>query len=505
MEGQGPALEALKGALREVTAIGGAAAVLRWDQLTQMPPGGVEGRAEQMATLGRLAHLRLIDPRVGELIAQAGDETASLDPDSDDACLVRLAAREYGRASRLPEDLVAERARVASLANRAWQVARANNDFASFAPWLRQIVELSRRTAECLGYSEHPFDALVDEREPGMTTATVRALFAQLRPALMDLVRRITPQLDSVDDSILRRHYDEALQERMGREIVQAFGYDFSRGRLDRTAHPFAIRLSGGDVRITTRYSPSFLSMSLMGTMHESGHAMYEQGVAPELDGTMLARGTSSGVHESQSRLWENYVGRSRPFWQHWYPRMQAAFPDALGDVEPERFYRAINKVQPSLIRVEADEVTYCLHIILRFELEIALLEGRVRVEEAPEAWNAAMEDYLGIRPRTDTEGVLQDVHWSAGLGGFQGYALGNIIAGQLWEAILAAHPDLPEAIAHGEFGVLREWLRANVHRYGRKFEPAALIERATGKPLSIDPYLSYLRGKFSGIYAGID
>jgi carboxypeptidase Taq len=321
----------------------------------------------------------------------------------------------------------------------------------------------------------------------------------------MDLVRRITPQLDSVDDSVLRRHYDEATQERLGCEIVQAFGYDFGRGRLDRTTHPFATRLSGGDVRITTRYSSSFLPMSLMGTMHEAGHAMYEQGVAPELDGTILARGTSSGVHESQSRLWENYVGRSRPFWQHWYPRAQAAFPEALGDVELERFYRAINKVQPSLIRVEADEVTYCLHIILRFELEIALFEGRVRVEEAPEAWNAAMEEYLGIRPPTDTLGVLQDVHWSSGLGGFQGYALGNIIAGQLWEAILAAHPDLPEAIARGEFGVLREWLRANVHRHGRKFEPAALVERATGKPLSIDPYLAYLRGKFSGIYAGID
>lgn len=505
MTGQEPALAALKDALREVVAIGRAEAVLRWDQLTYMPPGGLEGRAEQAATLRRLAHQRLTDPRIGDLLAAAEAETASMDPDGDDACLVRVAARDYRKATRLPEDLVAERARVSSLANRAWQAARAANDFATFAPWLERTVDLSRRTAECLGYEQHPFDALVEEREPGMTTASVRALFAELRPALTELVRRIRPQVERVDDSILHRRYDEAAQERIGRAIVEAFGYDFSRGRLDRTAHPFGIPLSGGDVRITTRYSPTFLSMSLMGTMHEAGHGMYEQGIAPELDGTILGRGTSAGVHESQSRLWENYVGRSRPFWECWYVRLQATFPDALGDVDLERFYRAINKVQPSPIRVEADEVTYNLHIILRFELEIALLEGSVRAADAPDAWNAAMQDYLGFRPATDAEGVLQDIHWSMGLGGFQGYALGNIIAAQLWEAILAAQPDVPEAIARGEFGSLREWLRDRVHRHGRKLDPAVLIERATGKPLSIGPYLSYLQGKFSGIYAGID
>jgi carboxypeptidase Taq len=344
-------------------------------------------------------------------------------------------------------------------------------------------------------------DALIEQAEPGMTTAAVRALFADLRGALVPMVRHITPQLGRVDDSALHRAYDEALQERIGKDVVARFGYDFTRGRLDRTTHPFEIALARDDVRITTRYSPRFLPMALMGTMHEAGHGMYEQGISPALDGLPLGRGASPAIHESQSRLWENFVGRSRPFWIYFFPTLQATFPDALGDVDLDTFHRAINKVHPTLIRVEADEVTYCLHIMLRFDLEIALMDGSLRPEDTPAAWRERTREYLRIEPTNNREGVLQDIHWSMGLGGFQGYALGNIIAGQLWEAALAAHPSLPEQFAKGEFGTLLEWLQVNIHRHGRKYDPGELVERATGSPLHTEPYLHYLRTKFGEIY----
>jgi carboxypeptidase Taq len=315
------------------------------------------------------------------------------------------------------------------------------------------------------------------------------------------MVRRITPQVARVDAGILHRTYDEAIQERIGKEVVTRFGYDFSRGRLDRTTHPFEIPFARDDVRITTRYSPHFLSMALMGTMHESGHGIYEQNISPSLEGLPLCRGASSGVHESQSRLWENFVGRSRPFWTWFFPRLREAFPDALGDTDLDTFYRAINKVQPSLIRVEADEVTYCLHIMLRFDLEIALLDGSLQPEDTPGAWREKMREYLGVEPPNDREGVLQDIHWSSRLGGFQGYALGNIIAGQLWETALAALPALPGQIAQGEFGPLLEWLRVNIYQHGRKYDPGDLVERATGSALHTRPYLRYLQTKFGEIY----
>lgn len=492
---------ALKEALRTYQALHGTIAVLGWDQLTKMPPKGEVARAEQLATLQRLAHEQLTGSALGAALARAEDAAAGMDADSVEAALARIVRRDRDRAEKLPAALVMEQARTAALADGAWIEARRANDFASFAPWLRKNVDISRRVAECLGYRQHPFDALIDLSEPGMTTASVRAVFDELRPHLVDLTARISRCADVVDNSVLFRDYDEIAQERLALTAAAMLGYDFERGRLDRTVHPFEMAIAREDVRITTRYDANFLSMSLMGTMHETGHALYEQGIGDAIAGTPLAHGASDGMHESQSRLWENHVGRSRPFWRYFFPHLQAAFPGVIDDADQEGFYRAMNKVQPSLIRVEADEVTYCLHIILRFDLEIALLEGTLQAEDAPAAWNDAMRDYLGIIPPDDTRGVLQDIHWTAGLGGFQGYALGNVIAAQLWETIAAACPDLHKQIAHGDFGALLSWLRLNIHQYGRRFDPADLLIRATGKPLTIEPYIRYLEDKFGAIY----
>ncbi len=496
------ALDQLKGELHEIADIQRAAAVLNWDQLTQMPEQGAAGRAESLVALQTIAHERLTSAKLGALLQEAEDTVAGLDRDGDDYNLVRVIRRDYDRGTRVPSELVAEIARNAALANPVWKVARRDNDFAAFAPWLQRNIDLSHRLAEHLGYAERPFDALIDQREPGMTTAAVQAIFAALRPALIDLMQRIAPHGTRVDDGPLHRLYDEPTQERLCRDVVTKFGYDFSRGRLDRTAHPFETSFGRQDVRITTRFSDHFLPMALMGTMHEAGHGLYEQGVGESLDRSLLDHGVSPGVHESQSRLWENYVGRGLPFWQFYYPVVQAAFPEALGDVDVHAFYRAVNKVQPSLIRVEADEVTYCLHIMLRFELEIALFDGKLSVQDAPEAWNAAMQSYLGITSPTDSSGILQDIHWTWGFSGFQDYALGNIIAAQLWEAVHRAIPDLDRQLSSGQFAGLLGWLRQNVHRHGRKFDPADLIQRATGAPLTTEPYLRYLWAKFGAIYS---
>jgi len=502
MSGSNDALDHLKTTFAEISALNNAMQVLSWDQNTYMPPGGAAGRAEDLAALSRLAHERLTSQRTSDLLKAAQDHTANLDPEGDDASLVRVAQRDFDRAVKMPDTLVAEFARTSVLAESVWREARLRNDYPTFAPWVEKMVDLNRRMCEYVGYPEQPFDALVDATEPGMTTNSVRAVFEELRPQLVDLVRKITPRVDSVDDDVLHRHYDEVMQERIGREVAARFGYDFTRGRLDRTTHPFEIAFNRDDVRITTRYDTRFLPMALMGTMHEAGHGMYEQGISPALALTPLTGGVSSGMHESQSRLWENFVGRSLPFWRFFYPTLQAAFPGCCDDVEVHQFYRAINKVSPSLIRVEADEVTYCLHIMFRFELEIALLDGSLSVKDAPAAWNEKVREFLGITPPTDTEGILQDIHWTFGLGGFQGYALGNIIAAQLWEAVHRAHPDLPQHFARGEFGPLLRWLNTNIHQHGRKFFPAELLERATGTALSPEPYMRYLNSKFGEIYS---
>ena len=495
-------VRSLKDHLAIISDLRSAAAVLRWDQETQMPPGGAAGRAMELATLTRLAHESFTSPRTGELLAGAERVAGTLDPESDDAALVRMTRRDYDRLVKLPPEFVAERAREASLSTEVWKEARKRNDFAAFQPSLQKMVDFARRTADYLGYTEHVYDALLDLYEPEMKASEVDAVFARLREVTVPFVQAIVASGKAVDDTVLHRDYPEEQQEAFGLAVAQAFGYDLSRGRLDVSAHPFASGFNTGDVRITTRYKRGDLTEAVFGIFHEAGHAMYEQGVAPELNRTPLARGASLGLHESQSRMWENVVGRSRPFWEHYFPVLRQRFPEQLRGVDAEAFYRAVNRVEPSLIRTSADEVAYNLHIMLRFDLEKSLLEGRVKVADLPGAWTAKMAEYLGVTPPSDADGVMQDIHWSSGsLGYFPTYTLGNVISVQLFEAARKAHPTIDADIADGRFGTLLGWLRRNIHRHGRKFLPREILKRGTGNTLSPEPYLRYLKSKFGEIY----
>jgi carboxypeptidase Taq len=503
MPASGPAdpTRDLRAHLATIIDLWSAAAVLRWDQETYMPPGGAAARAEVLATLSGLAHERFVSAATGDLLDAALLRRDRLDPDSDDAALTRVTRRDFEQARKLPAEFVAERARAASRSTQIWREARPRNDFAAFRPALEEMVEFARRTADYLGYTEHPYDALLDEYEPEMTSREVAALFGRLRDATVPLVRAIAERASTVDAGSVRQDYAEDPQRRFALTIIQAFGFDTSRGRLDTSAHPFSSGFNRDDVRITTRYPPRSLS-AIFGTFHESGHAMYSQGTAPSLERTPLADGASNGIHESQSRLWENLVGRSRPFWRYAFPLLRELFPGQLGTADVEAFYRAVNRVEPSLIRVEADEVTYNLHIILRFELERALLAGEIKARDLPEIWTAKMAEYLGVTPSTDADGVMQDIHWPSGLiGYFPSYTIGNVASVQLFEAARRAHPDLSDQIQRGQFGSLLAWLRKHVHAHGRKFFPKDLLVRATGAPLTPEPYLRYLREKFGELY----
>jgi carboxypeptidase Taq len=367
---------------------------------------------------------------------------------------------------------------------------------------LQKIVDLNRKLADALGYPEKPYDALLDQFEPDMKTSDVKAVFDSIKPDLIELVREIAAKADAVSDAVLHREYDEQAQWNFGLDVIKRYGFDFDRGRQDRSVHPFTTSFSIGDVRITTRVDRKFLSPALFGTLHECGHALYEQGFNREFERTPLADGASLGMHESQSRLWENLVGRSLPFWQFFFPRLKAAFPAQMADQSLESFYRAANKVSPSFVRVEADEVTYGLHVMLRFELEIEMIEGRLKIAEVPEAWNAKMQDFMGITPPTTALGALQDIHWSGGMiGYFPTYQLGNLLSLQLWDKINADLPDLTEQITRGEFGALLTWLRTNLHQHGRKFTSVELLQRITGGGLNPAPYLKYLKAKFGEVY----
>ena len=494
-------LRDLRDHLAMIQDLQSAAAVLRWDQETNMPPGGAAARAEVLATLSRLAHERFVSTTTQDLLDAARPWQDRLDPDSDDAALIRVTQRDFERARKLPAEFVAERARAASRSIQIWRDARPRNDFAAFLPALEHMVELARRTADYLGYTAHPYDALLDKYEPAMMSREVEHLFGRLREATVPLVRAIAERASAVDESPARQAYGEEPQRRFGLTIIHAFGFDPARGRLDTSAHPFSTGFNRDDVRITTRYPRRSLS-AIFGTFHESGHAMYSQGTAPSLERTPLAGGASNGIHESQSRLWENLVGRSRPFWRYAFPVLQELFPEQLRTVDAEAFYRAVNRVEPSLIRVEADEVTYNLHIILRFELERALVAGELNPKDLPEVWNAKMAEYLGVTPSTDADGVMQDIHWPSGLiGYFPSYTIGNVASVQLFEAAQRAHPDLPDQIRRGQFASLLTWLREHVHTHGRKFFPRDLLVRATGGPLTPEPYVRYLYEKFGEIY----
>ena len=444
-----------------------------------------------------------MDPEIGRLLDDLRPYEESLPYDSDEASLIRVTRRDYEKAVKVPPEYWARLSTHAAASYQAWTAARPADDFAKVQPYLEQTLDLSRELAEFFPGYEHIADPLIDYADYGMRASTIRALFAELRAQLVPIAQAITAQ-PAADDSCLRQPFPEAEQWQFSLDIAQRFGYDLERGRLDKTAHPFATKFSIGDVRLTTRVEPNDLNAPLFPTLHESGHGMYEQGVRAEFEGTPLARGASAGVHESQSRLWENLVGRSRGFWQFGYPRLQALFPDQLGAVSLDTFFRAINKVEPSLIRVKADEVTYNLHVMLRFDFELDLLEGNLAVRDLPEAWRERVKADLGIVPPDDRTGVLQDVHWYSGRigGGFQGYTLGNILSAQFFESAVSAHPEIPAEITAGEFGTLHGWLKEHIYQHGRKFTPPELIERVTGGPLRIEPYIAYLRTKYGALYA---
>ncbi len=493
-------MEQLKTILAEISDLGNAAALLGLDQQTYMPPAGAEARGQQTGTLGRLAHERGTSAKLGRLLESLKPYAASLDPDSDDARMIKFAIRDYEQATRVPSGFVVEQAEVTALANQAWAEARAKSDYSIFSPHLEKIIELTHRFVGFFPPADHPYDILLDLFEPGMKTADVKTIFDGLRPKQVELIKAISQRLQ-VDDAFLHQPFDEKKQWDFGVDVISKFGYDWQRGRQDKAPHPFSTGFSVNDVRITTRVDPNFFNAMIFGTMHEAGHAMYGQGIAQHLERTNLANGASLAVHESQSRMWENLVGRSLPFWQHFYPRLQETFPQ-LGQVSLETFYKGINKIQPSLIRVEADEATYNLHIMLRLEIEIAIVEGKLAVKELPEFWNTKMKEYLGVTPPNDAKGVLQDIHWSWGMiGYFSTYALGNLISVQLWEKINQDIPDLTEQIRQGKFDALLNWLREKIHRHGRKFEPQELVQKVTGSKIDPAPYIRYLNTKYGQIY----
>jgi carboxypeptidase Taq len=495
-------LAELKRLLVEADDLDKAGAVLAWDQTTYMPAGGAPARGRQLATLARLAHEKRTAPAIGRLLDALQPYSESLPFDSDDASLIRVTRREYEQAIKVPVEFVSRQNEHAAASYQAWVAARPANDFAAVRPLLEKTVELSRELADYFPGYANIADPLIDRVDYGMRASSVRQLFAELRAQLVPLAQAITSR-SPADDTCLHQHFPEPEQLAFGRQIIERFGYDFGRGRQDQTAHPFMTRFAAGDVRITTRVKEHDLSEALFSTLHEAGHALYEQGVSPNYDATPLGGGTSSGVHESQSRLWENVVGRSRGFWNHFYPRLQAAFPRQLSQVPQETFYRAVNKVQRSLIRTDADEVTYNLHVMLRFDFELDLLEGRLAVRDLPEAWRARYQADLGIEPPDDRNGVLQDVHWFSGqVGGvFQGYTLGNILGAQFFAAALQARPHITADIERGEFAALHGWLKANLYTHGSKFTAAELVERVTGGPLNIGPYVNYLRAKYGEMY----
>jgi carboxypeptidase Taq len=495
-------LKELEARLIEIDDLESAAGLLDWDQNTYMPPGGAPARGRQIATLQRLAHEKSTDPALGKLLDDLQLYEESLPYDSDEASLIRVARRDYERATKVPPAFVAQFSEHRSASFQAWTEARPANDFAKVRPYLEKTLDLSRQLADFFPGYEHIADPLIDFADYGMKVSTVRAVFAELREQLVPIVQAITIQPPS-DDACLHQTFPKEQQLAFGMQVVKRFGYDLERGRQDEAPHPFTTEFSIGDVRITTRARENDLSDALFSTLHEAGHAMYEQGIHTGFEGTPLANGASSGVHESQSRLWENIVGRSRGFWQFFYPKLQVVFPDQLENVPLDTFYRAINKVERSLIRTDADEVTYNLHVLLRFDLELQMLEGKLAVRDLPEAWNERFKADLDLTPPDDRDGVMQDIHWYAGMigGVFQGYTLGNIMSAAFFEAALQAHPEITAKIEAGEFGTLHGWLKENIYRHGRKYTASELVERITGNPLSIAPYIQYLRTKYGELY----
>jgi carboxypeptidase Taq len=495
-----PPLERLKTILAEIADIKHAESVLDWDARVSMPHAGAQARAEASAALTRLSHERFVSDEVGQLL-EASRSVEEEDPDSVDAALVRVTRREWDRAHRVPTDLAGEMSHASGVAVAAWDEAKAASDFKSFIPHLERQLELKHRYIECFPETETAYDVLLEDYEEGLTTGQVNEVFDRLKQELVPLIE---PHREhAADDAPLRGPFPLAGQEEAGRLVLAAFGFDPASWRIDETPHPFASKPGLGDIRLTTHSDEKDLS-SLFSTMHEFGHGVYEFDVDPAFARTPLGHGTSSAVHESQSRTWENLVGRSRPFWIHWYEPLQSTFPDQLGDVSLDTFVAGINRARPGFIRVEADETTYSLHIILRFRLERQLIEGTLEPKDVREAWKAGMKELLGVEVPDDANGVLQDTHWSSGgIGYFPTYALGNVLSLQIWAVVQEAMPDLDAQLEAGELLELSAWLRDNLYSLGRKFKPMETLEKVTGSSrIDPEPYLAYLREKQSAVSA---
>ena len=491
-----PALREVLGRLDDLERV---ANLLSWDQETKLPREGAAARAEQRATIERLAHELVAGDELARALDAVGDPP---DPETVEGAIVRVARRDHEKARRVPAELRADMTRAGSLGTAAWWEAHARADYELLRPHLERQVELKLRYIDCFEGFADPYDALLDDFEEELTSAEVDVVFGALKRELVPLVRKVT-DAEPVDDSFLRADWEPETQRAFSLHVLERFGFDPMSWRLDDTQHPFAASPSPRDIRITTRFDVDDLN-GFFSCLHEFGHGLYERQVGDELLRTPLAHGASSALHESQSRMWENIVGRGRPFWNRFYGPLQAAFPEQLARVDRDAFYRGVNRIQPSLIRIDADEVTYNLHIILRYELERDLFSSRLTVRELPEAFDAMMEEYLGLRPPNVSRGAIQDIHWSDGLFGyFPTYALGNVISVQLWERARADLPALDEHIESGEFGPLRDWLGERLHRLGRRYSPTETIRRAAGAPIDPGPYMAYLRRKV-GEVAGV-
>ena len=506
----------LQAILGEVYDLSKSAAILSWDELVHMPKGGAENRASMKATVERLVHARFTSDEVGELLEELAPFEDASPYESDEASLIRVTRRNYYQYKKVPPDLVVAMSKAGSRGYHAWVEARSANDFEVYRPYLKTVTGLLVELTEAMGYGERRYDALLDRRESGVPTVEMERLFDQIRADLVPLVQAVRERVDAVDDSVLHQPFDVDKQRAVAREGARLIGFDFERGRLDESVHPISFSVSPADVRLTTRINPNFFGACFFSCIHEAGHGIYFQGVPWRFRGTTLDGtppqganltpvygGTSTGLHESQSRFWENVVCRSRAFWEHFLPRLREYFPGQLDDVSVDTWYRAINRSSPGLVRVEADQLTYDLHIMLRFELENGLLEGTLDVDDLRQAWDDLSEQYLGQRPKDALQGVLQDIHWSrGGHGGFPSYTIGNVTSIQLLEAMQRDLPEFDDLVRAGTMEPIRAWMQRQLYDHGSKFQPLELMERITGSPrFDAAPYLRYLREKFGALY----
>lgn len=490
--------EKLAARSREVALINSTSSVIGWDQETYLPAKGVAYRAEQLSYLAGQAHKLGTAPEIGDWLLACETEQSSWSDEDERRGNIREWRRDYDRATKTPPDLVTEMARVSALAREAWTEARKKSDFPTFQPWLEKIIVLSKRQADCWGWKVTPYNALLNAYEPGSNAGDLKVLFANLRQTLVELLPAAQQKTQKVNPAKLHGFYPVEAQQRFNHKIATAMGFDFEAGRIDTTTHPFCSGMGPSDCRLTTRYDETDFTSSLFGIMHEAGHGLYEQGLRDDAYGTPLGESVSLGIHESQSRLWENQVGRSRVFWEHWYPLAREVFTH-LKYVTLDEFWTIINRVEPTFIRTESDEVTYNLHIILRFEMEQALIEGTLKPSDVPGAWNARFKELFGLDVPSDANGCLQDIHWSmGGFGYFPTYTLGNLNAAQLYRAALAKNSGLEAEIASGHYGTLLDWLRQNVHTHGRRYVPNDLMRHATGEATNAKYFGEYLTKKFA-------